>query len=128
MRRKKHTPKTRALAELERLGWMADDAERVLRLGHRSNSWDLFGLFDIVAIKGRLTLGLQVTSDSNTSSRVAKMLAEPRLKTCLAAGWLCECWGVRTTATKDKSFAVARSFGIKGNDPVFYNWSDVLKY
>ena len=48
---------------------------------------DLFGCIDLVALDGQPgVLGIQATSGSNHSSRVAKALDEPRLQEWLSAG------------------------------------------
>lgn len=106
----KITHKTRAIRKLEELGWTAGDVERVVRTQGKAVSFDLFGCIDVVAVRDEVTLGLQVTSPTNVAAHVDKMLAEGRLWDCLAAGWLIECWGVRTKATRDGSFAVVRRF------------------
>lgn len=123
------THKTQAIRKLEALGWTADDVERCIRNGAMTRRFDLFGLVDVMAVKGDLTLGLQITSDSggNVSAHVQKMLDEPRLFHCLRAGWLVELWGVRNKATRDGSFAMLRSFELDGSGEVLlFNGSDVL--
>lgn len=54
---------------------------------------DLFGILDILAVGQGRTLGVQVTSRTNVSSRVRKILDSPVLPELLAAGWTVEVWG-----------------------------------
>ena len=86
------TPTARSLAELRRLGFMADVCERWIALvGIRR---DLFHCIDIVAVKaGEPILGVQATSASNLSSRLNKVRSLPAMRTWLAAGGSFECWG-----------------------------------
>lgn len=109
MKRKRTlTHKEEARRRLEYLGWTAGDVER--RIPKTNITVDLFGCLDIVGVKDDMTIGLQVTSASAVAPHVKKMLAEPRLWAILAAGWICECWGVRGHFAQDGSFAVVRSF------------------
>jgi hypothetical protein len=54
----------------------------------------LFGAFDVVAIKADIggVLRIQTTSGSNHASHARKMLANPTLRTWLAAGNRAEVW------------------------------------
>ena len=125
MARKTH--KTRAMEKLQSLGWEVGDVERVVRTGGKAVSFDLFGCLDLVAIKGKRTLGLQVTDHTHVSHRVAKMEEEIRLWKCLEAGWLIEVWGVRNHEARDGSFAVVRSFELEKDGAVtVYGDSSVL--
>jgi hypothetical protein len=84
------TPTQRTLRECARRGWPADVVERrVWRV-----TKDLFNCLDVVAITPSGILGIQCTSDSggNHAARVAKCLAEPRMRAWLAAGAFCEVW------------------------------------
>lgn len=62
---------------------------------------DLLGFADILAFNpwiGAPTLALQVTSvQGGVSSRVKKILAEPRAAMALRCGWRVEVWGMRKT-------------------------------
>ncbi len=82
----KLNPTTRTLRKLEADGWMADEVER------RITRWlkhDLFGIGDVLAIKGREEILIQATSGGSgghTSHRVAKIKAEPRARKYLFPG------------------------------------------
>lgn len=106
----KPTLKHRAKEKLESLGWKVGDVERIMRRGPVTTRFDLFGILDLIAINGRRTLGLQVTDHSSVAKHVEKMLQAPRLWDCLGAGWLVECWGVRSKRVRDGSFAKVRRF------------------
>lgn len=63
---------------------------------------DLLGFADILAFNPRIgcpTLALQVTS-TDVSSRVKKILAEPRAAMALRCGWRVEVWGMRKAPVK----------------------------
>ena len=101
---------TLALEILEELGCLADIVER--RVAKRLTR-DFLGYGDIIAIppKGTGVLVLQVTSCSNVSSRLKKILDLPDMvKPVLDAGNRVEVWGVN----QDKGI-VARSLYI-GDD------------
>ena len=66
------SPTQRSLALLRSEGWLVAVVERWCSHTHRR--YDLFGMFDLLAIKGVLTLGVQCTSGSNHVSRVKKLL------------------------------------------------------
>ncbi len=75
------SPTTRTLELLRRNGY---EAAIVERFNHYSKTrHDLFGFADILAMGHGFILGVQTTSASNTSSRRAKILAEPRAKAFL---------------------------------------------
>jgi hypothetical protein len=54
---------------------------------------DLFGMFDLLAIKGGETLAVQVTSKSNLASRVTKVTNHDNLAAVRKAGWRIEAHG-----------------------------------
>src|SRR5437899_1968035 len=87
----------RSLARLRRLGYIAGVVERFIAgVGERGQGIhrDLFGCIDIVAAKrGSPILGVQATSLSNISARVAKATAIPELRTWLASGAGFQVWG-----------------------------------
>lgn len=56
---------------------------------------DLFGLLDIVAIRGNVTKGVQTTTLSNLGPRIAKFAASDMTGLLRDAGWQLECWGWR---------------------------------
>jgi len=65
---------------------------------------DLFGCIDIVVLDGGPggPLGVQVTSGSNVSARVAKALAEPRIAAWIASPARFEVWGYRKVGDAGK--------------------------
>lgn len=88
------TPTARTLAALRAAGWTADKVER--REG--PNSHDLFGFWDVLAIRDGQVLAVQATSYPNVAARLRKIesdeLAEA-LAECRKAGWQLEVWGWR---------------------------------
>jgi hypothetical protein len=48
---------------------------------------DLFGIVDVLAIRGEETLGVQATSDSNVSARVRKIAESEHIAAIREAGW-----------------------------------------
>lgn len=67
-------------------GWRVEKVERWNPAARKMN--DLFGLFDIIAIRGAETMGVQTTSKSNLASHVRKMQTADALPDVLAAGWI----------------------------------------
>ena len=49
---------------------------------------DLFGIIDVLGLKGPETIAVQTTSVGNVSARVRKMNESPMLDVLRAAGWL----------------------------------------
>lgn len=85
------SPTQRTLALARELGFDAQVVEKWNP--HARIRQDLFGIIDIIAIHAELgIIGIQATSGSNHSARVAKALAEPRLAKWLAAGGRFEIW------------------------------------
>lgn len=80
-----NSPATRSLAHLRKLGYTAQVVERYNM--YARVRIDLFGFIDICCIKDgeNGVLGIQTTSTSNFSARVAKCLALPTVKTWLLA-------------------------------------------
>ena len=79
------SPTARTLKLLKDRGHAAGVVERYNSFTKQRH--DLLGCIDIVAAAGLGGVqGWQATSDSNLASRVAKAIAEPRLKSWLAAG------------------------------------------
>jgi len=70
---------------LERQGYTVDIVER--QIPHSFIKKDLFGMFDLIALKGSITYGIQVTSKSNMSKRVKKISGEPRVNQVRDANW-----------------------------------------
>lgn len=84
------SPSARSLAECRKRGWEAQVVER--RVPKSFITLDLFGVIDIVALTPEGILGIQATSGTNHSSRIEKILGEPRAKKWLAAGGKLEVW------------------------------------
>lgn len=72
------TPNARTLEALRADGWTVDVVERYIHQTRRRH--DFAGFADLIAYKGDDTLAVQATSTGNVSSRVKKILAEPRAK------------------------------------------------
>lgn len=84
-----HNKRTLALLEAE--DYLAVVVERWDAFSRRRH--DLFGILDIVALGVGHTLGVQVTSRNNMSSRRTKILTSPALPFIRDAGWRIELWG-----------------------------------
>ena len=86
------SPTSRTLQLLRREGYTPGVVER--RLPNVPATVDLFGCFDVVAVKAGVAgvLGIQATSGTNHASRVRKLLGSPALRTWLAAGNRAEVW------------------------------------
>lgn len=87
------TPTARTLATLRADGWTAEVVERWNP--HARVRHDLFNIADILAVRGRETLAVQVTAGSGVSARVRKLTASPALPLLAAAGWRVEVHGWR---------------------------------
>lgn len=88
------SPTARTLKQLREDGWVADVVERWIPGANVRR--DFLGGIDVIAahdIHG--IVGIQVTTASNASSRVKKLLAEPRMKTWLAAFGKLQVWGAK---------------------------------
>lgn len=80
------SPCTRSLKLLRSQGYRVGVVERWNP--HARIRQDLFGIIDLVAIrKGHNTLGVQTTSYSNVSARVAKIRESEALPDLVAANW-----------------------------------------
>lgn len=104
------TQTNRAIDILEACGWTAGIVERKVS---RIVAMDLFGFADIVAVNPGVESGilfLQVTDDGNLSTRVKKIMQEPRAITCLQTGARVEAWGIRDKPDLQGSILLARSF------------------
>lgn len=67
-------------------GWLVERVERYNPATQRKN--DLFGMFDLIALREGVTMGVQTTSKSNLASHVRKMQAAEALPVVLGAGWV----------------------------------------
>ena len=79
------SPTRRSLMLLAEQGWLASVVEQ--RIPHTNITRDLFGVIDIVAIRGCHTLAVQTTSASNVNARLNKIAASPHLSAIEASGW-----------------------------------------
>ncbi len=61
---------------------------------------DLFGIVDVLAIRGDETLGVQATSDSNVSARVRKIAESEHIAAIREAGWSVFVFGWRKEGTR----------------------------
>ncbi len=61
---------------------------------------DLFGIVDVLAIRGEETLGVQATSDSNVSARVRKIAESEHIAAIREAGWSVFVFGWRKEGTR----------------------------
>ena len=89
------SPTQRSLKRARDAGYEAGVVERWNP--HSRTRHDLFGVIDLVELREDRIVGVQVTSSSNISARVAKAKAEPRLAAWLRCGGLFEVhgWGKR---------------------------------
>lgn len=56
---------------------------------------DLFGVVDVIGLRGEETLAVQATSATNVSARIRKIADAPALPAIREAGWRFEVWGWR---------------------------------
>lgn len=89
---------SRTLARLTQEGWLAAIVEKWN--DHARRRHDLFGLFDVIAVRPGETLAVQCTSYSNISSRIRKIENSPVLASVREAGWRVEVWGWRKRGKK----------------------------
>ena len=87
------SPTRRTLERLRAEGWMAAVVERWNP--HAGVRQDLFGVLDIVALRGGETLGVQATSASHVAHRLRKLEDSPALAALREAGWTVQLWGWR---------------------------------
>lgn len=84
------SPTARALIELRKLGYCVQVVERWNAFARCRQ--DLFGVVDVIALGANEVLGIQVTSRSNHSTRVKKVLEADGTKYWLKAGAKLEVW------------------------------------
>lgn len=90
------SPTARTIKLLEEQDWIAADVEKWIP--HTKIRVDLFGVADVIAFRGHETLLVQATTHSggNSSSRVKKLKAEPRMHKYLVSGLhLLQVWAWR---------------------------------
>lgn len=99
------SPTSRTIEALKAEGWITGIVEKWNP--HARIRQDLFGFADILAASPDCMPKLiQTTSGSNVSSRVAKIIAEPRARTALLSGFVIEVWGWRRLKVKRGGNAV----------------------
>jgi hypothetical protein len=84
-RKKVVSPTQRSLAHLRSEGYRVAVVERWNPYARIRQ--DLFGIIDLLAVKGGETVGVQTTSSANVSARMKKMEDSPALADLRAAGW-----------------------------------------
>lgn len=85
------SPTTRSLALLRSEGYLAEVVERWVPGANVRR--DLFGIGDVVALRGSETLLVQTTSASNVPARVTKIADAPTTAAVRDAGWRIEVHG-----------------------------------
>lgn len=78
------SPMGQSVAHMVAAGYLVDIVER--HVG-RTTTHDLFGMFDLVAIRGRETVGVQCTDTTNVAARCHKIAASPHAAAVRGAGW-----------------------------------------
>lgn len=85
------TPTALSLRYLRDEGWLVDVCERWVPSGRIGQvRKDLFGMIDLVAVRGTETMGVQTTSNANVASRLTKMTDADHadaLAALRSAGW-----------------------------------------
>jgi hypothetical protein len=79
------TPTARSLKRLRSEGYKADVVERWIGVGRFRVRKDMFGSWDIVAIKPGEVAFVQTTSASNVSARIRKIADNPTTVNCREA-------------------------------------------
>ena len=97
------SPTARTLAECKRRGWLAQVVEHWNP--HARVRHDLFGFIDVLALDGESTIGIQATSTSNLSSRLAKIHEHRHKQPWLEAGNRILVWGWAKRKWRTKSGA-----------------------
>ena len=92
-RKKTTSPTQRSLKQLRKDGWVCQVVERWCAFSRRRV--DLYGGIDVLCIREGETLGVQACAGASTAARLTKLLAEPKLRTWVAAGNRLEVWGWR---------------------------------
>ncbi len=99
------SPTSRTIEALKSEGWITGIVEKWNP--HARIRQDLFGFADILAASpDRMPKLIQTTSGSHVSSRVEKIIAEPRARTALLSGFVIEVWGWRRLKVKRGGKAV----------------------
>lgn len=90
----------KALKKLRSDGYLVDIVEKTIPKTHIKK--DLFGFLDLLAIRPGQVLGIQVTSWSNISTRVKKILAHENLDIVLQSGIQVEVWAFKKGSMEPK--------------------------
>jgi hypothetical protein len=85
------SPTQLTLKRLRDDGWTAEVVERWIPGANIRK--DLFGIVDVVALKGEDTLAVQATSSSNVSARVRKIADSEHIAAIREAGWMVHVYG-----------------------------------
>ena len=89
------TPTQRSLAYLRAEGWQVAIVERWNP--HARIRQDLFGVFDLLAVRDEVTMGVQVTS-TGVAARVKKIADSDMVPALRRAGWTVMVHGWRKSA------------------------------
>jgi hypothetical protein len=92
------SPTALTLRALRRDGYTAEVVEHWNPHARVRN--DLFGVIDVLALKGAETLAVQATSDSNVSARVRKIAESEHIAAIREAGWSIFVFGWRKDGTR----------------------------
>jgi hypothetical protein len=92
------SPTALTLRALRRDGYTAEVVEHWNPHARVRN--DLFGVIDVLALKGAETLAVQATSDSNVSARVRKIAESEHIAAIREAGWSIFVYGWRKEGTR----------------------------
>ena len=90
------SPTARSLKHLREQGYFVTVAEYWDHFARKRR--DLYGIWDLLAIKPGETMAVQTTSGSNVSARVKKISESEAIGKCREAGWTCHVHGWRKNA------------------------------
>lgn len=90
------SPTQRSKAYLEKQGYRVAITEHWCPFSRRRK--DLFGVIDMLCLKGSETLAVQTTSGSNVSARVKKIAESDAIADIRSAGWSVHVHGWRKNA------------------------------
>lgn len=85
------SPTQLTLAKLRAEGWSPWVVEYWNSFVHQRR--DLYGIVDVIGVRGPETIAVQTTSATNVAARITKMRASEYLPRLLAAGWRVEIHG-----------------------------------
>jgi hypothetical protein len=85
------SPTQRSLKHLREQGYFVTTVEYWDHFARKRR--DLYGIWDLLAIKTGETLAVQTTSGSNVSARVKKIGDSEAIGRCREAGWSCHVHG-----------------------------------